>query len=132
METFSSQWWEIDLPDGWEAEPEEHCVTISDPNGVGALQVGAYQKPDGIVNEDNLLDATELEPLSRKNLEKKRYKDFEGFHYTFSADDRFWRKWWLRSGYTMMFVTYNCAFAARDVESEIIDKMVSSLKNRQK
>lgn len=128
METYTSQWWAIDLADGWEAQRDEHCVTICHPEGVGSLQVSAYQKPKGKVTRDNLLDATHVDSETQKHLGEQRWGDFDGFQLVYSADDTFWRKWWLAADKTMVFLTYNCELNGQEVEREAVNAMVSSLR----
>jgi hypothetical protein len=131
VETYASQWWAIDLADGWEARREEHCVTICHSEGVGALQISAFQKLKGNVTKDDLLDAADLDAQIQKHLGERKWGDFEGLQLVYSADDTFWRKWWLAAGKTMVFVTYNCELKDQGVEREVINAMVSSMrKNR--
>lgn len=131
LETYRSRWWTIDLADGWEAQRDEHCVTICHPDGVGALQVSAFQKPKGKVTRDDLFDATDVDAETQKHLGEQQWGDFHGLQLGYSADDTFWRKWWLAAGKTMVFVTYNCEFKNQEIERESINAMVSSLRHVQ-
>lgn len=95
---------------------------------MGALQISAFQKPNGNVTKDDLLDATDLDAEAQKHLGEKKWGEFEGLQLVFSPDDTFWRKWWLVAGKTMLFATYNCELQDQEVEREAINAMVSSLR----
>lgn len=128
METYTSDLWMIDVAEGWEAQREELCVTICHPDGVGALQISAYQKPKGEIARDDLLDATNLDPETLKHLGEQQWGEFDGFQLVYAADDTFWRRWWLAAGKTLVFVTYNCELNDQQVEGEAVNAMVSSLR----
>ena len=129
MSIFSSQWWALRLADGWIAEQDEECVTICHPDGVGALQVSAYQKPDAITKED-LLDGADVDPDQLGEMAASQCGDFEGFYLANSVNDSFQRSWWLGSANTMLFVTYNCDLSYQAIEAAAVDSMVSSLRRR--
>ncbi len=128
METYTSTLWEINLLDGWAAQRGKHCVTIYHPDGVGALQVSAYQNPRAKVTREDLLEATNLDAETQKHLGEQQWGGFEGFQLVYSADGTFWRKWWLGADKTMVLVTYNCELKEQEVECEAIGAMVSSLR----
>jgi hypothetical protein len=128
VEKYTSQFWEIALADGWEAERSKHCVTICHPDGVGALQVSGYQKPKGEVTRGDLLGAADLEPDIQKHLGEQKWGVFEGFQLVYSANNTFWRKWWLGAGKILIFVTYNCELDKQEVELSAVNSMVSSLR----
>ncbi|MBK6750250.1 MAG: hypothetical protein IPG67_09625 [Acidobacteria bacterium] len=48
---------------------DEDCVTISRPNGVGALQVSAYRKDNGKITDEELLEATDSDATSREKFQ---------------------------------------------------------------
>src|SRR5262245_29349606 len=95
MATFLADWWEIDLAEGWDAESEETCTRICDPEGVGALQISAYRKERGKVTNEDLLDLAELDKEARRHLREQACGEFHGFALVHSEDEAFWRQWWL-------------------------------------
>ena len=127
MSIFTSRWWELQLAAGWTAEQDEECVTICHPDGLGALQISAYQKPEAITPA-HLLDVADINADQKEQLSKSRCGDFEGFYLAKSIGDGFHRSWWLGSENTILFVTYNWDANYSDTEGAAVDTMVSSLR----
>ena len=129
MGTVAGEWWQLDLALNWEAEVNEQCVTLFHPDGVGALQLSAYQKPNqALVQKDDLLSATKLDPERYRHLGEQDWGEFHGYQLVYAVDDTFWRRWWLANGPTFLFVTYNCDKADMDAELELINTMLGSLR----
>jgi hypothetical protein len=111
--TVSGEWWQLDLA----AKVDEHCVTLCHPDGVGALQLSAYQRRDGkVVRKQDLLSATKLTNGQQRHLGEQDWGEFHGYQLVYAEDDTFWRRWWLANGRTFLFVTYNCDKADMEVE----------------
>src|SRR5262245_39658391 len=106
--TVSGKSWTLELARGWGAGADEHCVTITHPDGVGALQVSAHRRKGRALSRDDILEATELEPEALPHLAEQDWGDFHGFQLIFSDGEVFWRKWWLAKGNLLLFVSYNC------------------------
>lgn len=133
MTSVRGEWWEIDLAPEYvaEMEPDDACVTISHPQGVGALQVSAYQKQDGSpVSNSDLLQETELPPEKQSHLAEQQWGEFRGYQLVYTQEDMFWRRWWLTDGVTFLFVTYNCEKAEQRVELEPVNSMLNSLRSK--
>lgn len=130
MKRFTVLSWEIILASGWTAEKEEHCVTIVNSNDSGALQISSYQKEDGEISREDLLEVTCCDEETRKHLAENQWGDFTGFQLVYSEDNTFWRQWWVANGRTLLFVTYNCELSQKDEETEEINRMVASLSSR--
>jgi len=129
LATVSSKSWTLDLAPGWVAEPEEQCVTITHPDGVGALQVSAHRRKGSPLSREDILEATELEPEALKHLAEQKWGAFRGFQLVYSDGEAFWRKWWLANGNVLLFVTYNCEMAHEDDELGAVNAMVQSLRS---
>jgi hypothetical protein len=127
VKTFKAGLWSIDLAKGWSAEDEEECVTITKSSTSGALQISAYKKSEGRISRKELLELTECDEETQSHLRDSTCGQFSGYQLVFSEDDTFWRKWWLSHGRTLLFVTYNCDLAKKDIEKSQISQMVDSL-----
>lgn len=128
MRRYAEDSWEIDLAKGWTAAPEEECVAITKSNDSGALQISSYHKPEGAISREELLESTDCDAEAQRHLKENVWGDFAGFHLAYSEDDAYWRMWWLASGRTLLFLTYNCDLARKDDEKKDIDQMVGSLR----
>ncbi len=128
---FQRPWWELELPPSWSAEDNEDCSSFYNEDGVGALQCSAYQKDEDITDSDLKEFAAEEIPPGAK-LSAVQCGSFTGFYTHFDREDTYWRKWWLRSGQTMVYATYNCALSDRSIEDEQVGQILNSLRVRTK
>ena len=128
MNTYSSQNWQIDLPESWIGEFDDDIHLIYDPDGVGAIQISAYIKPGGKITEDELLERTGLDEKSYRHLSKNDWGHFHGYQLVYREDEIFWRKWWLMKDNLFIFITYNCEIPDKDIEFKAINAIVNTLK----
>ena len=125
--TLSTSLWKLILRPQWEGELDEDCATACRPGGVGALQLSAYQKDNGAVTDDDLLEfASESVPTDTL-AQPVRLGAFSGLSYRYLEGATVWRRWFLRAGRTLLFVTYNCDQGAADVETDDVDLTLHSL-----
>jgi len=123
MARYKSAWWSFEPPAGWTGQEEEGCDTFESAGGVGALQISAHRKESSEVSDDDLREFAGDIPLRAIAL-----GSLSGFRTRFSDDGTFWIKWWLRTGKTMVHVTYNCAVEERNEEEEsLVERTLSSL-----
>jgi hypothetical protein len=106
---FQSTWWSIEVLPGWSAKREDTCTTILSEKGVGALQVSAYHNDDGPVSERDLSEFSEGEYPDGVSENHHQLGAFSGLHVSFSENGTYWRKWWLRKDFLLLFATYNCS-----------------------
>ena len=127
---YKSSWWVVELPSDWSAEEDDNCVTLSAERGVGAFQISAYRRDSESVTDEDLNDFAEDELSVGIIPQDVSCGDFRGIAISYAADERFWRKLWLRSGSLLLYVTYNCGVKEQAVEIESVNRMLSSLKSR--
>lgn len=113
--------WSLEVPEGWGHESGENCTGFMHPRGVGAFQVSSYRKNEPVTDADLREFAGEI-PLVAVSIGW-----LSGFRTRFNEDNRFWTKWWLRSGCQMMYVTYNCSLADRGQEDAEVNSIIESL-----
>jgi hypothetical protein len=129
METVSGEWWELDLVISWEIEVDDCCVTLTRPDGVGALQLSGYQKRDKTcVDRNDLLLASKVPPDRHPFLAEQDWGEFHGFQLVYAENETFWRRWWLANGTTFLFITYNCPKADMETELDPVNSMLGSLR----
>jgi len=127
-DTFKAPKWSIQLEENWESEISEECYSFFNPEGYGALQISDYTKDTTITNED-IIDLIEFSDEEKLHLGKVRFGDFEGLTLIYkNEENNFWRNFWLRNNKLLLFVTYNCDDEDKDYETEVVNKMLSSLK----
>jgi hypothetical protein len=128
MKEFESTWWSIELLQGWCAEREDCCTSISSEKGAGVLQVSAYHHDGEPVSETDLAEFSEGDYPEGVSLIDHRFGAFTGLHVSFSENGMYWRKWWLRKDSLLLFVTYNCNVENQNAEYAAIDQMVAAIK----
>ena len=121
----------IEIPDSWEQSieqgPNENSVSgisLSDRNGVGTLRLRSYEAPTP-VSEDRLKNLTNVEPSTL--LAWNHWGDYAGYHYSYTENGVFYRQWWVANDQTILFITYQCDPESKDIETEVIDKIVQSI-----
>lgn len=125
---FKSSWWSIELFPGWRAEQDDSCTTISEDRGVGALQISVYEHEGQPVSAKDLYELSKGEYPADAKVNEGLFGQFKGLCVSFSANEKYWCKWWLANHSLLLFVTYNCDVADRNREIERIDQMIATLK----
>jgi len=126
MNKYVSTNWSLNLAEGWVSEFDDDCHTFYHPEGVGALQISAYTIETPVTDED-LIENTGLDEDGIAHLGKNDWGQFHGYQLIYGVDNTFWRKWWLRNGNVLLFVTYNCDAQDTDIESTTINNIMASL-----
>lgn len=127
MKRLDHEFWRISLPDDWISEEEEGCISIYHAKGVGMLEISAVEQPDEIIPDDLLALASEhLEQGARP--ETMTLGDFDGIELSYVEEDIFWREWYLKSGKSLLFITYNCDVGDEEKEEGMLDVMLATLK----
>jgi len=118
---YQRELWSLDMPKGWTYEETGLSVAFYNPGGIGTLNVSVYRKDELVTDSDlrELADCVRLSPVGAC--------DASGFTCNVIQGNRFWIKWWLRSGNVMVFVTYNCDIQDQGTEENEIDHLISSI-----
>jgi hypothetical protein len=127
MNEFKGKSWSLMLPENWKGQHDEECETMYDPSGVGALQISSARK-DGEVTDEDLLSFAEEHIEAGAKTKDVRLDDFSGITFSYAFDNQFWRQWFMKSNSLALFITYNCELAHKDIEYEIVDQIINSLK----
>jgi len=123
---YKSVWWSIIVAPNWAVDRDEHCVSFTRPDGVGALQISAYKHESGEVPDDlsELLAGHFPEGLT---LEPVTCGGFSGIGVDYVTEGRYWMKRWVHKKGLLIYVTYNCNAAERELELEETAQMLDSL-----
>ena len=128
IQQFESAWWSIELPTGWVGGREDTCASFWSENGVGALQISAYYRDAVAVTDSELYDFAKDELIEGATPQDSNCGEFNGITVSFFNGQKFWRKWWLRSDSLLLYVTYSCDVTDRTVESETVNRILTTLK----
>ena len=93
---------------------------------MGALQISAYKHESGEVPDDlsELLAGHFPEGLT---LEPVTCGGFSGIGVDYVTEGRYWMKRWVHKKGLLIYVTYNCNAAERELELEETAQMLDSL-----
>lgn len=125
---YQSTFWKIDYPADWVVEKHPECVSFYAEDGFGALQFSAYLKDEKVTKAD--LDELINDEIPRETqINDIELETFTGIAAEFEYENHFWRTWILRKNKLLLYVTYNCEFEDRQIEREIVNQIVNSLKS---
>jgi hypothetical protein len=123
-------WYSLLYPSHWVVQEEEDCDTFSDPeNGVGALQVSAYQTPG---SQNSLAVLREYLSDSNARHDENKLVSYEKAGTSIASCDYMqgrWAKrvWFLSCGNYLLMVTYNCKVEDQEVEAREVERVLESI-----
>ena len=103
----SAAWWSIVLPDQWAKEEDEACMTFIPPAKDAALQISAYRNNTANPTNDTLREFAQDQVGERLNLSDVEVGGWTGYSFIPEEDGMFSKQWLLRSGATMLYITYS-------------------------
>lgn len=118
---YHSADWSVEIPGSWRHTEHPECVTFEPMTGESALQISAYRK-DADITDDDLREFAGDVSLTPTSLPR-----FSGFGVTSTEKQMFSRRWWVRDGRSMLFVTYTCSLAHRGRDDSAVEAMLHSL-----
>lgn len=116
--------WSLDVSDEWSVTKHEECLSLALSDG-GALQASSARKEQGAVTQRDLL-WSEAERASWGEWKPVRCGEFTGIFYEYVQEAAVWRRWYLRSGPVLLFITYNGTFEAAAREWEPVLSILST------
>lgn len=127
MKTYTDTYWQVEIPDDWQAEQDPDCVSIFHDDSFGVLQISAEQFDEDITL-DTLQEFAEEHISAGAEPEELDLGQFSGFTLDYSIDNEYWCEWYLKYDRLFIFVTYNCQLEDESNEDDIIDTILASLK----
>ncbi len=125
-----ANWYSLRYPGSWRSEEDEDCTTFSDPeNGVGALQVSAYETPATKDPKDLLLEYLSDHGISlvEKKLIFQRDDGRSMASYSYTEGPWLKRIWFVSKGNHLLMITYNRKVDHQGMEDQVVDKVVHSV-----
>lgn len=127
MKTIQTENWSLELPEDWEVEQDDICLSVWQSDGVGALQFSTARK-DSPVTDSDLLEFAEDHLNRSANPVPVTLGEFSGFELCYEFQEIWWRLWFLRAGSTALFITYNCNVSNAGFEADVVDAVLANLK----
>lgn len=143
MTEYETDYWRLNLADGWEWEEDEElsaesendaednsdsgAVSFFHPDSAGVLSISCSEKEEGFVETTDLEDfAAELVDAG---LEPKltQVGALHGFLFEHPDEEDWWREWFLACDDLFFYITYNCPLAARGAEDDALRDILHRL-----
>jgi hypothetical protein len=126
MRSVESDWWIIDLPEEWEAEQDEETIVITDPDGLGMLEITALQRDEAEVSRDLTTAAGELLPEDAA-LQRCTLAGLDAVTCSYIDEEDAVRDWLAVNDELVLLVTYSCAIDDRGMDDAMIDEILETL-----
>lgn len=125
MRTVETDWWLLDLPEEWEAAQDEETIVITDPDGVGALEITLLES-----HADNNIGlralASEWLPQGITGKEVG-LGEFSGLYFQYEDEGDAVREWLLQGSGLNLIVSYACDIEDAGLDDEVIDEILTTL-----
>jgi hypothetical protein len=118
--------WSIETG-GWSLDLSEGMLTLCPADVDAALQVSYFEKTTGTVTQQELQSLAEND-LANVDPVPATCGEFTGYYGEFVEGEAFCRKWFVSSGKSHLFVTYNCGVEHKERHIDVVDWMLSKLK----
>ena len=126
MEKYITEYWQLDLPVGWETEEEEQVVSLYHPDSSGTLVLSASNEEEDI-SDDYLEELLSEHIDAGADIDDVEYNDFSGVSCCYDDTEEYWCEWYLRAGPILLFITYNCPIEDEGKEEDVIESILESL-----
>ena len=127
---YSSQWWSVELPNGWSYREENECTSFYANGANGVLQISAVRKPDSCVGMADVREFSEQANHRNSEMHEVHSKNYFGLSCKYEKGDRYWAEWWLAHGQILVYITYNADVGKQDSEIREIQLIGESLRIR--
>jgi hypothetical protein len=114
----------FDVSGDWSAIEDPECLSLT-LSEEGALQASSAVKQAGDVTDVDLLFKAE-ERSAWGQAMPAQCGEFEGISYEYESEGTAWRRWFLRKGRLLLFVTYNGTPAAAARERVAVLEVLST------
>jgi hypothetical protein len=127
---YQSDWWSVQVPDGWFVQPENECIFFFAETRSEPLQINAARKEFGEVTAEDLRELSSDHIQDDTNAVSIIVGEFQRRTASWVSDEIYSRCWWLRSGRLLVYVTHNRSIDDECEEDVVVESIVSSLKLR--
>src|SRR4051812_15921468 len=103
---FKNRVWELEVLPPWRVEDCEHCIEITQPEGMGAMHISSARKKEGTVSESETYAQLQSDCPDGTDFQKVRCGDFAGYvaEYVDWHTDKFWKKWFVARRQDLLYI----------------------------
>jgi hypothetical protein len=126
MNMIETDWWEMGLPDEWDAEQDEETILVMDEDGIGAIELTVLEKdnPSAPVDWSGLLGDLVPEGISASPA---KLAECEARYTSFVDEDDAVRLWLVDGPGIVLIVSYVCDLSDRGMDDSAVDEILSTL-----
>ena len=129
---FKNRVWELLVAPQWCVTDCDHCVEITQSEGVGAMHISSARKTQGMVESVEMLEQLKNESPDGTELEEVHCGDFHGYtaEYVDWNSGSYWRKWFVACRHDLLYITYTCKSGDEDLECTVASALLSTLRSK--
>lgn len=121
-------WYSLAFPNTWAYEVENDCTTFyKSDNGVGALQISAYETDIPQSPKENLIEYLEGKDINVKLEESVLRNDQQMAEAVIENGDSYTRVLFISKGNYLLFITYLCDTSDKTIEQEDVNTVLASI-----
>ncbi|MDX9874517.1 MAG: hypothetical protein RBS88_06360 [Spongiibacteraceae bacterium] len=126
MRSVETDWWILDLPDEWEAEQEDETIVLTDPDGVGALEITTLLRAEMEGPNDAASLAGELVPDSAARS-VCTIAGLSGHCYSYIDEGDAVRDWLVSNDELLLLITYSCDAEHQGLDDALIEEIIATV-----
>ena len=119
--------WSLDVLDGWRSTDNDECLTL-EHSEEGAFQLSSATKKVGLVTAKEIDDFATRQSDGWGASSQVQCGEFAGLVFRYVEGDHHWIRWFLYTGSTLLFATYNGSARALRVETPMVERMLQTLR----
>jgi hypothetical protein len=126
MNMIETDWWEMGLPDEWDAEQDDETILVMDEDGVGTIELSVLEKDEELTAVDWAGLLNDLAPPDSVPTLTK-LADCEARYVSFIDDEDAVRLWLVNGPEIVLVVSYVCDVSDRGMDDSAVDEILSTL-----
>jgi len=124
---IQTDFWEMELPEEWDAEQDEETILVSDADGVSLIELTALARPGHVNNEDALADLAQELLAQQIKPDPVTVGAFEGWLFHFTDEEGSYREWYLFHKDFVLLVSHGTDAEHAGWDDDVVDEMLSTL-----
>jgi hypothetical protein len=126
MNMIETDWWEMGLPDEWDAEQDDETILVMDEDGVGAIELSVLEKDEELTAVDWAELLSDLAPADCVPTITK-LAECEARYVSFIDDEDAVRLWLVNGPDIVLVISYVCDASDRGMDDSAVDEILSTL-----
>lgn len=125
MNMIETDWWEMGLPEEWDAEQDEETIIVTDEDGIGVIELTVLEKDDSpAIDWEGLMNEMAPEGIV---VTPTKLAECDARYATFVDEDDAVRLWLVDGPGIVLVVSYVCDVSDRGMDDSAVDEILSTL-----